>query len=133
MLDDLIAPMQRSFIPGRQADDNILIAQELIHTIKRSKSKNGLMAVKIDLEKAYDRVRWDFLKDTLIAFVFPDSCISLIMFCISLIMFCVESSHMAVLLNGEQLEKLKPGRGQAFDKVLQSLTFLCFSWRDWVK
>ena len=60
MLKELVAPVQVSFIPGRQAADNILIAQELIHTIKHSKIKNGLMAVKIDLGKAYDRVSWPF-------------------------------------------------------------------------
>lgn len=56
--------MQASFIPRRQASDNIFVAQEVIHTIRRSVSKNGLMAIKIDLEKAYDRVRWDFLRAT---------------------------------------------------------------------
>lgn len=49
LLHDLVAPTQVSFIPGRQAADNIILAQELIHTIRRCGSKNGLMAIKIDL------------------------------------------------------------------------------------
>lgn len=60
LLNDLVGPAQVSFIPGRQSSDNILVAQELIHTIKRCKSKRGLMSIKIDLEKAYDRVSWSF-------------------------------------------------------------------------
>ncbi|OMP01255.1 reverse transcriptase [Corchorus capsularis] len=54
-LATLVAPFQSSFIPKRQAADDIFIAQEMIHSIKKTKSKNGLMAIKIDLEKAYDR------------------------------------------------------------------------------
>lgn len=82
-LRDLIAPFQTSFIPGRQVSDNIFLAQEVIHTIRKSKSKNGLMAIKIDLEKAYDRVRWDFLHETLIYFDLPDEWINLIMTCVT--------------------------------------------------
>ncbi|OMP00911.1 reverse transcriptase [Corchorus capsularis] len=103
-LGDLIAPTQVSFIPGRQAADNILLAQELIYTIRRCSSKNGLMAVKIDLAKAYDRVNWSFLRDTLREFGFSDKWIRLIM-------FCVESSKMAVLWNGEKLDSFLPQRG----------------------
>ncbi|KAE8734165.1 hypothetical protein F3Y22_tig00000778pilonHSYRG00265 [Hibiscus syriacus] len=37
LLNDLVNPLQSSFIPGRQAVDNILIAQEVLHKIKRFK------------------------------------------------------------------------------------------------
>lgn len=37
------------------------------------------MAIKIYLEKAYDKVRWDFLKDTLVPFRFFNIWIKLIM------------------------------------------------------
>ena len=55
-LPDLIHPFQASFIRGRKASNNIILMQETIHTISTSKSKNGLMALKIDLEKAIDRM-----------------------------------------------------------------------------
>ncbi|OMO90964.1 reverse transcriptase [Corchorus capsularis] len=101
LLDNLVGPLQSSFIPGHQAADNVFIAQEMIHTIRRSRSKLGLMAIKIDLEKAYDRVRWDFLRDTLIVFGFPDSWVQLIM-------YCVESSSMSVMWNGEKTDFFSP-------------------------
>ncbi|XP_072064261.1 uncharacterized protein [Arachis hypogaea] len=43
------------FIPERGAPDNIIIAQEVLHFMKKTKSKKGVLAFKIDLEKAYDR------------------------------------------------------------------------------
>ncbi|KAA3466548.1 putative Transposon TX1 [Gossypium australe] len=47
---------QTSFIPARNITDNIVVAQDVVHS----------MILKIDLEKAYDRVKWDFLEDTLL-------------------------------------------------------------------
>lgn len=37
----------------------------MIHTIKKSRSKNGLVVIKIHLDKAYNLVRWDYLRKTL--------------------------------------------------------------------
>lgn len=61
----LVNPLQAGFIPGRQAADNIIIAQEMIQSIRTCRVKKGDMMVKLDLEKAYDRVNWEFLIETL--------------------------------------------------------------------
>ena len=53
-LDKLISPMQTAFVPGRKRIDNIIIAQEIIHGLRKKKGRIGYMALKIDLEKAYD-------------------------------------------------------------------------------
>ncbi|XP_041995567.1 uncharacterized protein LOC121745649 [Salvia splendens] len=65
VLKYVIAPNQVSFVLGRCITDNIIIAQECIHTMQNCKRKYGWMAIKVDLEKAYDRLRWDFVEDTL--------------------------------------------------------------------
>ena len=62
----LIGPMQSSFVPGRHITDNIIIAQEDLHSMGSKKGKVGWMAIKVDLEKAYDRLNWDFIEDTLV-------------------------------------------------------------------
>lgn len=61
ILPQVIAPNQCSFVPGRHSSDNIIIAQEVIHSMRNMKKKKGFMAIKIDLEKAYDRINWHFL------------------------------------------------------------------------
>lgn len=55
-LDDLIHPLQVSFVLSRKASDNIILAQEVIHSMATSKSKKGLMAIKINIKKAFDRI-----------------------------------------------------------------------------
>ncbi|EOY03992.1 Uncharacterized protein TCM_019225 [Theobroma cacao] len=55
--------MQNSFIMRRQASDDVIVVQEAIHTIRTMKRKKGVLAIKINLEKAYDRVKWSFLQE----------------------------------------------------------------------
>ena len=45
--------------------------QELVHTISRMKGSIGAMAIKIDLEKVYDRIEWSFIREMLIKFNVP--------------------------------------------------------------
>ena len=65
-LDKLIGPCQGAFFPGRRGVDNTIIVQELIHTMGKTKGRGGYMALKIDLEKAYDKLEWSFIRDMLI-------------------------------------------------------------------
>lgn len=60
-LEKLISPLQSAFVPGRKGIDNAIIVQELIHSISRKKGTVGYMAIKIDLEKAYDKLEWSFI------------------------------------------------------------------------
>lgn len=79
LLNDLVGPLQGSFISGRGTKDNIILAQEVMHTIHTFKRRGGLVALKVDLERAYDRVSWDFLRATLYDFGFLLSIVDLIM------------------------------------------------------
>ncbi|MCI02468.1 RNA-directed DNA polymerase (Reverse transcriptase) [Trifolium medium] len=103
-LDGIISPLQNSFIPGRSTKDNAIVLQEVLHFMRKSKRKKGGMVFKLDLEKAYDRVNWNFLRDTLIKLKFPPVIISLIMFGLS-------SSSNTILWNGSKTEAFTPVRG----------------------
>jgi hypothetical protein len=54
LLHHFISPFQSAFGPSRSIHDNSILAHELLHTIKLKKGRGGLMAIKIDMEKAFD-------------------------------------------------------------------------------
>ncbi len=62
LLANLISPGQSAFFLDRWIAENQLVVHELLHSFKRRKVKGGFVAMKVDLQKAYDRVNWSFLK-----------------------------------------------------------------------
>ncbi|KAL5567729.1 hypothetical protein UlMin_024304 [Ulmus minor] len=61
LLPLLICPCQNAFVPGRSIHDNLVMVQEVIHSMRKKRGRGGWMALKIDLEKAYDRMNWSFI------------------------------------------------------------------------
>jgi hypothetical protein len=61
--DHLIIPTQTTFMRGRNILEGVVILHETVHELHRKK-QNGVI-FKIDFEKAYDKVRWSFLLQTL--------------------------------------------------------------------
>jgi len=119
VLAKLIAPTQSSFVPGRQITDNIIIVQEMLHSMRRKKGSKGFMAIKIDLEKAYDRLRWPFIRETLLEARIPQMMIDVILNCISLTTF-------SILWHGEKTEAFTPSRGvRQGDPLSPYLFVLC--------
>ena len=69
-LDRIISPNQGAFVEGHWIAENSIIAQELVHKIKTYKGHNGLLLMKIDLKKVYDRLEWGLVDKTLAAWGF---------------------------------------------------------------
>lgn len=63
LLFSVISPNQSVFILSRLISNNIIVTYESLHSIKtRKKWKVGNMALKPDISKVNDRVKWSFLK-----------------------------------------------------------------------
>jgi len=104
ILQRIIHPVQSAFIPHRTIHDNILIAHEVVNKFRHLKGKKGYVALKLDMEKAYDRVEWDFLLSCLKQLGFHDVWIQWIKECISTVSY-------SIVINNEPHGFFKPSRG----------------------
>ncbi|KAK4387116.1 putative ribonuclease H protein [Sesamum angolense] len=122
VLDLLIDYSQNAFIPGRSISDNILLAQELLAGYNQTRLPPRC-TIKVDLQKAYDSVQWDFLLEVLKLFKFPTRFIGWIEQCVS-------SATFSVSLNGS-IYGFFPAQ-EVFDKfhwkcTEQRILSLCFA------
>lgn len=81
-MNDIISPTQSAFVPNRLITDNIIIVYECLNKIRQSNRK-GMVALKLDISKVYDRVEWIFVKYTMQKLGFPVKWVNLVMNCIS--------------------------------------------------
>lgn len=75
VIGHIIGQAQGAFVPGRSIVENIHLAQEMLKHYTR-KCVSPRCAMKIDLQKAYDTVHWEFLRDALRLLRFPPRFIS---------------------------------------------------------
>lgn len=118
-IPDIISPYQTGFVPTRSIHENIVVAQEMVHSMNKMRGKTGFFAIKVDLAKAYDRLRWSFIHEVLLEIGFPSSLIHVIM-------HCVTSAKTNVLWNGNRSEFFSPERGiRQGDPMSPYLFVLC--------
>ncbi|GJU88114.1 hypothetical protein Tco_1300537 [Tanacetum coccineum] len=68
-IKEIVSDNQSAFVPGRRISDNILLTQELMHNYHRNRGPPRC-AFKVDIQKAYDTVDWNFLETILKRFGF---------------------------------------------------------------
>jgi len=94
VLPKLILPAQAAFVRRRSITDSCMIAQETLHSsMEKSRLNKNLMVIKLDMQRAYDRMRWLYLLKVLCQFGFSQRWIA----CIEA---CIVKPSFAVLING---------------------------------
>lgn len=119
-LADLVSPYQTSFVPGRHIQDNVVLVKELFHIMSRLKGKKGFFAINIDLEKAYDRMDWDFLNKVLMEIELPEDFKRVMVDCCSTV-----SSQ--IIWNGSLTESFSPISPYLFILGMENLTHITSS------
>lgn len=104
LIPQLISPNQKAFAEGRWIADNTILAQEMVHKVKKFKRKGGLMLAKIDLSKAYDRLKWSFINMVMIAWGFSYLFRRMIFGRLSSVKYSLQ-------LNGTVVGEIEPSRG----------------------
>lgn len=118
VLDAMILKSQSAFVPGRAITDNIPIFAEIIHFIKhKRKGKKRVATLKIDMSKAYDRIKWEFLRSLLEKLDFDARWIELIM-------LCVTTVNYNVIRGGTIVSPIVPNRRLRQDDPLSPYLFI---------
>ena len=91
LMNSLVNSAQNAFVEGRQILDAPLIANEVIDSIMRRKERGVLC--KLDIEKAYDQINWNFIVKVLQRIGFGERWIGWIKWFIS-------TASFSILING---------------------------------
>ena len=106
---------QSTFVPGRAFTNNVIVAFEIIHRMKgKSRGKFKNVALKIDIIKAYDRIKWAYIETMLEKLRFEARWIKLIMTCVSTVTYKIS-------VNGELVGPLMPNLGIVGNQMNEKL------------
>ena len=70
LLPYLISQEHLGFVEGRQITDGIILVHEILYYVNTKKILG--MMVKLDIAKAYDKIRWQFMRIMLTTYGFWD-------------------------------------------------------------
>lgn len=102
-LPEVISHCPSAFMPGRLLAENVLLATEIVQGYNR-KNIDPRAMLKVDLRKAFDSVRWDFVLATLRALHIPERFVGWISECIS-------TASFSISVNGQTGGFFKSTRG----------------------
>src|ERR1044072_564640 len=102
VIGKVIDESQSAFVGERNMLDSVVVANEIIHEAKCKKKPTLVM--KVDFEKAYDSIDWDFLVYMMRRMRFCEKWVGWIV-------QCLQSTTISVLVNGSATDQFVPERG----------------------
>ena len=103
VLPKIISREQSGFVPGRSIVENILMAHEVTHNLN-NKHRSGNVIMKLDMEKAYDRIEWFFITSVMRRLGFPE-------IWIDRVWQLVSNCWFSIIINGSSSGFFKSSRG----------------------
>ncbi|GJR29960.1 RNA-directed DNA polymerase, eukaryota [Tanacetum coccineum] len=115
VMGGIVNEVQSAFIEDRQILDGPFILNEMLSWCKKRKKQS--LIFKVDFEKAYDSVRWDFLDNVLRKFGFGDK------WC-KWIQCCLHSSRGSIIINGSPTDEFQFRKGLKQGDPLSPFLFI---------
>jgi mannosylglycoprotein endo-beta-mannosidase len=115
LMGQLISTSQSAFIKKRNIHDNFLYVRNLTRRFHRTKT--SALLLKLDISKAFDSVRWDYLLSVMQHRGFPTRWQNWVTTLLS-------SSSLRIMLNGTPLLPIQHGRGLRLGDLLSPLLFI---------
>ncbi|WVZ78764.1 hypothetical protein U9M48_026420 [Paspalum notatum var. saurae] len=114
-MNSLVSPSQSAFIKGRSIHDSFLSVRNAVRRLHRKRTPS--LFIKLDITKAFDSVRWEYLLTLMKELGFPTRWCDWIAVLLS-------TSSSRVLLNGVPSTPIKHGRGLRQGDPLSPLLFV---------
>lgn len=110
----LISPAQTAFIPGRFILEGIVMLHEVLHYL-RVRHQQGVI-LKLDFEKAYDKVQWNFMMEVLRRKNFLEKWVGWMK-------QVVEGGRVGIMINGQPRNYFRTYKGLRQGDPLSPLLF----------